>query len=106
MKPFNVSKNRARSIVKKFKATKKLTNKIARGWKCKISKVLEKKLVQIANNNPRVTAATLMSDAANSRVTVSKKTVAWVLHRNGLHAHRPCKTPLQKKRHLSCDTWF
>lgn len=99
-KRFNVSKTGVRSIVKKFEATKMLVNKTGRGRKRKISKMLERKLVRTATKNPRVTAGTLVSDAAKSGVTISKKTVARVLHRNGLHAHRPRKTPLLKKRHL------
>ena len=66
--------------------------KIGRGRKCKISKVLKRELLRTANKKPRVIA--LVSGAANSGVTVSKKTVAQALHRNGLHAHRPRKTPL------------
>ena len=99
-KRFNVSKNGVRSIAKKFEATKMLVNKTGRGRKRKISKKLERKLVRNVNKNPRVTAATLVSDAAKSGITVSKKTVTRALHRNGLHAHRPRKTPLLKKRHL------
>ena len=62
--------------------------------------VLERKLVWTSNNNPKVATATLRSDAANSVVTVSKKIVARASNNNGIHAHRPCKTPLIKKRHL------
>ena len=64
-----------KSIVKKFEPTKMLTNETCRGKKCKISKVLETKLVQTANKNCRVNIATLVSDAANSGVAVLKKTV-------------------------------
>ena len=71
-----MSKNGVRSIVKKFEATKIMTIKTGRGKKHNISRVLERKLVQTANQNPRVTAATFVSDAVNSRVTVLKKTIA------------------------------
>ena len=82
-----------------------LTNKIGRDQNHKISKVLEWKLVWTANKKSRVTAE-LVAYAANSGVTVSKRRVAWDLHRNGLHGHRPGKTQLLRKIHLKARLYY
>ena len=58
--------NGVRGNIKKFEAIIILTNKTDRGQKCKISKFLKRKLVQTANKNLKITAATTVSDAANS----------------------------------------
>ena len=100
-KRFNVSKSGVQRIVKKFEKTETLVNKSGRGRKRKISKILERKLVREASKNPRVTADTLVNDAATSGVNVSKKTVTRALQQNGLQAYRPRKTPFLKKRHLT-----
>ena len=76
------------------------TNKIGSSQKCKISKVLERKLGQTANEYATITAVTLVSDAANSGVTVWEKTVTRAFHRKGIHTHRPWKTPLLKERYF------
>lgn len=99
-KRFNVSINVARCIVKKFKVTKILETKTGRGRKRKISKSIKRKLVWAVSKNPGVTVRTLVSDAASSGVTVSKKLITPALHINELQTYRPRKTPLLQRRHL------
>lgn len=65
-----------------------------RGRKGKISKTLERKLVRHVSEVPRTTATTLVHDLAKSRIVFPKKSITRTLHRNGLWACRPWKTPL------------
>ena len=71
-----------------------------------MSSKLARKICREVNNNPRTTTKALIKELNQVGPTVSRSTVERVLHRGGLHGHRPRKTPLLRKRHLKARLAF
>ncbi len=94
------------SIIRKFKKFNTVKNISGRGRKRKVSSKLARKICREVNNNPRTTTKALVKELDQVGLTVSRSTVQRVLHRGGLHGHRPRKTPLLRKRHLKARLAF
>ena len=105
-KCFTVSKTAVRCIIAKYKETNSVRNKPGCGRKHKISRTLERKIVRDVSKMPQTSAKMIVSDLASSGVDVSRNTVVRALHRGGLQGHRPRRTPLLKKRHITARLRF
>ena len=94
------------SIINKHKKFNTVKNLSGRGRKRKVSAKLARKICREVNNNPRTTTKAVVENLDQVGMMVSRSTIERVLHRGGLHARRPQKTPLLRKRHLKAQLAF
>ncbi|KAK3521036.1 hypothetical protein QTP86_025032 [Hemibagrus guttatus] len=90
-------------IIKMFNTVKNLDG---HGRKRKVSSRVTRKICRDANNNSRITSKALIDTLNQAEETVSRSTVQRILHRGGLHGHRPRKTPLLTQRHQDAHQAF
>ncbi|KAF7645443.1 hypothetical protein LDENG_00204490, partial [Lucifuga dentata] len=98
-KALNVPRDKAGSIVRKFKVKGTLTTLPGCNRKRKLSTAATRFLRRQVVKNPRVTAKDLQQDlvAAGSKVSVC--TVRCILNAEGLHDQTPRRTPLLTHKH-------
>lgn len=99
-KIFNVPVSTVASIIQKYKKVGTVKNVGKRGRKPKIDEKLERRLVRDVKKNPRTTVKCLRDDLQEIGVNVADQTIRNNLHKNGLKARRPRKTPLLRKPNL------
>ena len=105
-KQYDVPVATVQSIINKRKKFNTVKNLSGRGRKRKVSAKLARKICREVNNNPRTTTKAVVENLDQVGMKVSRSTIERVLHRGGLHARRPRKTPLLRKRHLKARLAF
>ena len=105
-KQYDVPVATVQSIINKHKKFNTVKNLSGRGRKRKVSAKLARKICREVNNNPRTTTKAVVENLDQVGMKVSRSTIERVLHRGGLHARRPRKTPLLRKKHLKARLAF
>ncbi len=96
---FKVPVPTIQSIIKKFKKYHTVKNLQGCGRKPTVSPALAQHITRQVNNNPRLTAKEILRELSNSGMSMSRQTLSRTLHKSGLHACRPRRTPLLTAKH-------
>ena len=101
-KHLEVPKSTVQSVIAKYKRYGTTVNPPRTG-RPKISARLARKVQREIKKNPRLTRKEIQSQLLQSNVEVSLATVSNTLHRVGMIARRPRKTPLLKANQLKAQ---
>ncbi|XP_077148883.1 uncharacterized protein LOC143809745 [Ranitomeya variabilis] len=105
-KDLNVPVSAVRSVIKKFKAHGTVANLPRCGWKRKIDKRFQRKIVWMLDKEPRLTSKQVQAALQSEVTTVSTRTIRRHLNEKGLYGRRPGKTPLLTPRHKKARLEF
>ena len=105
-KILHVSKSTIVSIVKKFKATGSVINKMRGGRPKKLSQTQIRYAVREIKKDPHTTLNKIRNSLNESGVSVGRTTLQRALHENGFRGCKPRKCPLLRTRHVKARMEF
>lgn len=95
-----MSTSNVRNTIMNHRDTRFLENKSGRGRKKLLTERVERRLIRMINNDPKITIPPMKANLTAVRVHASMSAITRTLNKGGLKAYRPRKTPLLKRNYL------